>query len=108
MRALMGLLLIAALAILLMGTAAADYDYLGLDELTDGLPDGAKEVLDGESIGASLDIRGAFARLVEKVRGSLAEVFRGAVGGAAAVMAAAVICSIAGPLAGKARRGWTM
>ena len=97
---------LVALILLLSGHALAE-DYLvpGTEELERGLPDAAAEVLDGEEIGPSLDIGGVFSRLADRVRRSLADIFRGALGTAAAVLAAAVICSVAGPLAGKSTEG---
>lgn len=106
MRAAVRIILVAALAVLLAGSALAeDYSYLGLEELEDNLPDSAKDVLGGESIGETLDISAAFSRLAERIRGAIGELLRGAIGGAAAVLAAAVICSIAGPLTGKGGDG---
>ena len=106
MRAAARVLLIAALALLLAGHAlAADNGFLGLEALEDGLPDGAREVLDGQSVDESLDVGAALGRVLDTVRDNLREVFRGALGGAVAVLAAAAICSVAAPLAGKSTEG---
>ncbi len=106
MRAAVRVLLIAALALLLAGHAlAADNSFLGLEALEDGLPDGAREALDGQSVDESLDVSAALGRVLGMVRDNLREAFRGALGGAAAVLAAAAICSVAAPLAGKSAEG---
>ncbi len=97
--------LAAALLILAAPTgalAAEDYSYLGLDRLRDGLPDAAREVLDGESVDETLDAAGALERVGETALSALGGALRWAVGSALGVLAAAMLCAAAAPLAPRA------
>lgn len=106
-RAGIFLLLTAALAVLLSPTALAaeDYGYLGVEELEDGLPDAARDALEGERVDETLDAAGALERVWQSVLASLRDVFGWAVKSAVGVLAAAMLCAVAAPLAPKPNGG---
>ena len=103
MRALFRVLTVLALALLLPRTcalASGDYSYLGTDELIDGLPESAGEILGSESLDSSLDVPELFGRLWDAALDALGDVLRPALAGAVAVLAAAFLCSVARPFTG--------
>lgn len=107
-RILVTLLTVAALALIASSTALAageDYGYLGVEELEDGLPDAAREVLGGERVDETLDAAGALGRVGEMLLSGLREIFGWAVKSAAGVLAAAMLCAVAAPLAPKPNGG---
>ncbi len=81
--------------------AAEDYSYLGTEELTEGLPGGAGELLGGEDISSALDVPGLFQKLLRAALDAAAEAVKPALAGAVAVLAAAFLCSVARPVAGE-------
>lgn len=78
--------------------AAEDYSYLGLDELAQGVPEEAREALDGQSIDQGLDVNGALGRIVDSAASALGEILRWALTSAGLVLAAAFLCSVASSL----------
>lgn len=96
--------LLAAVLTVLVSTGAAaqeDYGFLGIEELEDGLPEPARQVLEGESIDETLDAAGALSRVGQLMASGLREIFGWAIKSASGVLAAAMLCAVAAPLAPK-------
>lgn len=79
--------------------AAGDYGWLGLDELSESLPEEAGSVLDPENAGAD-SVRSSLGRVLSDVVDNvLKAAFRSGLAAAVAVLAASIICAVAGELA---------
>ncbi len=89
--------LLAALVTAGSARAAGDYGWLGLDRLSDVLPQEARDVLEAEdgpdSAGAALG-----RVLSETLGGPLKSAFRAGLATAATVLAASIMCGVAGEL----------
>lgn len=91
-------ILLAALLTACRARAAGEYGWLGLEELSDSLPEEARSVLDAENGAES--VRSSLGRVVsEALGGALRGAFRTGLATAATVLAASVMCGVAGELA---------
>ncbi len=77
--------------------AAGEYGWLGLDALTDALPEAARDVLEAED-GAD-PVPASLGRVLsETLGGAVRSAFRAGLATSAAVLAASVLCGVAGEL----------
>ena len=91
-------ILLAALLTACRAHAAGEYGWLGLEELSDALPEEARSVLDAENGAES--VRSSLGRVVSgALGGALRGAFRTGLATAATVLAASVMCGVAGELA---------
>ncbi len=101
--------ILCALAAAILLVLAAPADALaaenGLRELERGLPQEAREALGGGALDETLDVPSALQRLWDRAAGALGGILRSGLASAAGVLAAALLCSAAAPLAGNGERG---